>query len=217
MSSKVQRVLTDEKIVTVITTVTEEDRCVDYADLLAAVMVEPDNYPETPWEDCDGYEHTSRSYDYRDHDEMILSAGNVVRTGRSRCGTRVLEFDSAAEKDFDELYRYYRSHGASKGVANELVALSRKERMDQLVQWYENGWEYWYVCAEFNGYQASGCGGIDDYDYADTEVRSECADELAAQLEADGFIITGKPEPVNTYLENRKYHISRMIGLFNWR
>lgn len=214
MSGVAKRIVTADKIVTVQTIVTEEDRCIDYDDLLAAVRVEPDEWYETPWEHCDGYEHTKRRIGYYDHDGVFESV-NVARCGRY--DTYLLEFDHRAEKDFDDLYRYYRSNGASKGVAAEMVALSRRERMESLVNWYENGWEWWYVSAEYNGYEAMGCGGIDDYHYADTEVRAECADELADALEEDGFIIIGKPDRMSEYRKNRVANMNRKTRMFDWR
>jgi hypothetical protein len=209
-----KRVVTSDTIVTVETTVTEESRFVEYSDLLDAVKIEADNWGDAPWDNCSGFEHTASRLGYYDYAEQANGANNIARTGRD---TYVLEFDCSVEKEFDDLYRWYRLYGASKGVAAELVAHDRKARMELLVGWYENGWEYWYVCAEYNGYEADGCGGIDDYEYADTEYRTELANDLAAQLEADGFIVTGKPDPTDAYREGRRSNFTRKIHMFDWR
>jgi hypothetical protein len=213
-SDKMQRVITEDKIVTIETVVTEQDRNVDYQDLLDCVEVKPDEWGDAPWDNCDGFGHETRGISYWDHDDMIQGANNVARTRRK---TLVVEFDNASERCLDGDYRWYRSKGASKQVAAELVAQQRAFRMELLIGWLVNGWEYWVVCAEFNGYEACGCGGIDDYDYASGEVRAELADELAEQLEEDGFVITGKPVKGNSCLENRAHHMKQNVHIFDWK
>jgi hypothetical protein len=211
---QVARVVTEDKVVTVTTTVREESRWIDYADLLDCVEVKPDEWCDAPWDNCCGYGHETRPISYYDHDDMLDNAAHVARACRE---TLVVEFDNATEKGLDDEYRWYRSNGASKQVAAELVAQNRAARMEALIGWIQDGWEYWYVCAEYNGYEAAGCGGIDDYDYADTEYRRELADELAYELEKDGFVIIGKPDPAVATVANRKDELTRKINMFNRR
>lgn len=187
-----KREVTDDKVITTTTIVREEPRHIDYQDLLDCVEIEQDDWHGAPWENCDGYDHEIGPVDF-DHPDQTDSCAYV--SARNGWSGRIIKHGTSTEDDLDDLYEYYRSRGQSKQVAFEAVAESRRLRMEQLVNWYENGWTYYYVKAEYNGYESRGCGGIDDYDYADTEIRSEEADELADQLEADGFIVTGKPEP----------------------
>jgi len=91
-------------------------------------------------------------------------------------------------------------------VWRERVARVKRDAIDQLVKWYSDGWEWWLAVAEYQEYMHC-LGGIDDADYAE-EVALECAFEVAAEMESDGYIVTNKPEPKN--------HFDRHAG-FKWK
>jgi hypothetical protein len=91
-----------------------------------------------------------------------------------------------------------------------MVAQSMRNRIDQLVKWYENGWEWWFCACEFNGCSAS-VGGIDDYDYASGECSTEVAMEITRQLEKDGYEVIGKPEV------SRPKWTGYGVNMFSWK
>lgn len=214
----VERFSTENTIVTV--TTREEPRYIDYADIFAAVTIEPDEWAyeyEFPWEYCEGYSHDVRGANYYDHSDMLDNANHVGRWNRS---AHVVELDRDAEKSLESGYLWYRAEGASKQVAAELVAQRRQDTLEQLLDWLENGWDYWRVSGEYKGRATDSCGSIDCYDYAEDEVKSEVADELVAQLEADGFIITDKPVEADKAAlcrANRRASIAARVNMFNRR
>jgi hypothetical protein len=130
---------------------------------------------ETPWDMCEGYAHTV-----------------------TRCGGREL---IQLTKDDWGIYDYMRQRGASKQVARECVTKQRKRTLAQLVDWYENGWEWWGVKGNVNilgkVYEDS-LWAIDSYEYAE-ECREEIARNIAYQLKEDGFTVTGVPAYTKTF------------------
>lgn len=164
---------------------------VQFDDILAAVEVSPDDSMggETPWDWCDGYVHTVKMA------SLFDEGRDTVDQRRGYCYS-----DSFRERIVitaqwdDDLYRWYRDNGASKQVAREMVALSLRKRLAQLVKWYATDWEWWYCGGEYKGF-SDGVGGIDDYDYAHDELRRECAESIAHELEQAGYIVAGRPTP----------------------
>lgn len=209
------RTVTANKIVTVDTIVTVKDRIIDFNDILDCITIEPDDEYRTPWEDCDGYEHevhhvNARACKGRSNLANIYSKGAVL-----------VEFSDSVEKDFTVVREFYHRAGASRQVAAELVARNRRHRMATLIGWLENGWEYYGVTGDYEGYHSS-CWGIDDYDYADKFQRLECAYDIASQMEADGFIVENRPDRQNMpdyqrsqKIENFKYRLCHNAQMFN--
>jgi len=197
------------------TTVTTEVESVhvDFDDILAAVEVFPDitMNGETPWHWCDGYVHTveqvSRLDDGRDTADQ--RRGYCYSDGHRERIIITARWD-------DDLYRWYRDNGASKQVAREMVALSLRKRLDQLVQWYTHGWEWWCCNVDFKGF-TDGVGGVDDFDYAHDEVRRECAENIAYELERIGYIVTDKPTSDPAVVRQQKRdRFRRNRTLFSW-
>ena len=107
---------------------------VDFADILEAVEVSPDEFADPPWETCEGLDHK-----------------------RDRQGVIHLPWDTALET-------YYRDRGASKQVAKELTARSLAYRREYLAGIYAHGYEVWQVCGTYHGFDDSVCGVDDyDY------------------------------------------------------
>ncbi|MHA2135985.1 MAG: hypothetical protein ACW99J_19165 [Candidatus Thorarchaeota archaeon] len=182
-----ERFVTDNKIVVV--EITEHDRIVDYDDILNAVSVEEDDWTgETPWDNSDGYEHTTRSFGYHD-DEGIRESRGYARCDRNSV---LIEIDDATLEMWGN-YDYYHNAGCSKQVARELVAQTKREALDRLVEWYVNGWTWYYVSGEYAGYNDS-VGGVDCRDHAE-ELRYEIADEIASDMEVAGYIIENRHNP----------------------
>ena len=185
---------------------------IDFESILeAAEVVSDDHYGETPWDDCDGYAHTigpvssfNWSYDLQD-------ARGCCWCDRQRM---VIELTN----DDWGIYDYQRDRGATKQVAAEAVASERRRTLDRLVNWYENGWEWWGVRCEFTVLGEcfeDAVWGIDDRIYAENEVIPEMASEVAAQLEAAGFTVTNKPGP-KPNRKDKKALACRNLNLQNW-
>lgn len=195
------RVLTADKIIEVSTVV--KDRAVYFNDILDSVKVEYDNFYEAPWEHGDGWEHEFVGCGYYDHPNASQGWNYVNRPVRDGgCGYIVLD-DDWCEKN---LYSGY--SGCSKQVRAESIAASKRKMMGQLVNWYENGWEWYCVYSEYDGYTTA-IGGVDSYEYAE-ELREEIALEIAAQMESDGYIVEdkpklGQPSKVDQYRDNKGY------------
>lgn len=174
------------------TTVTTEAESVfvSWDEIWESIEVVPDDdMTETPWDNCDGFDHEVT--DIRDIDENreSLQKRRGFTWSRERRNSVVISM----ERDKSG-YNFYRQQGASRQVASEMVALARRKRIEQVCRWYSQGWEWWGVRGELKGCVAS-VWGIDDYDYANTEMCEEIAVELAGQLEDAGYVVTDKPEP----------------------
>lgn len=178
---------------------------IDFDDILAAVKVEPDECTsEAPWENCDGYEHVVRPIR---SDVEGESEAAFYHDGR-----RVIVI---VESDHG-IYDYLRANGASRQTAREAVARDRQRTIEQLIRWYQSGWEWWYVACEYLD-ASDGVGGVDDYDYASGSCAEECALKVAAELEDHGFTVTGKPDRRAGYLENRREVYRHRLALGTWR
>lgn len=188
----------------------EKSAVVQYAEIVKRCKVEPDDDARAPWNDLDGWEHHLLTQDafetkvyetthvnhkwsdedycrerYRKMREDFKVGCGYFATDRGDRKWIVLDYDVSANFD------YMRSRGASKQVARELAAAERRRSIQQLVKWYENGYESWYVSGSYRGRESS--VGWDDEDTAATEGIRHVADEIASELERDGYIISGEP------------------------
>jgi hypothetical protein len=168
------------------------DAIIDFGDILKATEVVNDPYTnETPWDNCDGFEHTATPrHRYNDAADTRSMRGCIYCDGRRETVVITLP-----EKDPYGIYNYQRSHGASRQVAREAEAASRRITLDLLVNWYGNGWEWYGVVCEYEilgeTYEAS-IWGVDDHKYADT-MREEIAGEVACQLRKAGYTVDNMP------------------------
>ena len=186
-------------------TVTTRPAVIDFADILEAVTVEPDEFTgEAPWEHCDGYDHELRPIRTSEEGD---SEASFHHDGRRQIV--IVDTDHG-------IYDYLRANGASKQVAREAVARDRQRTIEQLINWYQNGWEWFYVNCEYLD-ASDGVGGVDDYDYASGDCAEECALNVAAELEDQGYTVTGKPDRRAGYLESRRYHLRQNLLLGTWR
>lgn len=170
---------------------------IEWETILDSVTVEPDDCHDAPWDNCEGYEHRLVPVDGPDEDSYKAFRHNGQWVAVD------LEYDT-------ELFNWYRERGAGKQVAEQLTRRSMWKRIERLIDWHKNGWEWWCVRGEMHGCYAS-VGGIDDYDYA-KEVVVEIAHELAYKLEGLGYSIKGKPEPVKLSWQVWQ----SQVNLFNW-
>jgi len=161
---------------------------IDYADILEQTQVIPDDLTEAPWENCCGFEHEVE----RPTDFTRNSCGCVWCDANRE---RVL-ITLPDDEDWG-IYEYHRNRGATKQVAAEAIAAQRQRTLAQLVDWYENGWQWYGVKCDFfvlgEEYHAS-VWGIDDEEYAEKYAREEIASEVAHQLEEAGYTVANKPK-----------------------
>jgi hypothetical protein len=184
-----ERFVTENSITTVTTVI--EEREVSYDDVLESVSIENDDWSgEAPWESCDGWEHEARQLGYYDHEGLEDGRG-YARTHRHSPNV-LIEID---EDDIVNEWGCNGYPGASKQVRAELIAQVKRNALDQLVKWYEDGWEYYSVCGGFNGCTDS-LGGIDCVEDAE-EMRRDVCNEICKQLESEGYIIIDRPAPNN--------------------
>lgn len=187
-----------------IITVELESAIVEWQEILDVIKVEPDDWDcESPWENCDGYDHFVE--DAIGPDEDSFTAFQSMHTGRMQM--IVMEYDQGT-------HDWYRAKGASKGVARQLTLQSMRKRIDQLVGWYCDGWEWWGVSGEIHGCCVS-VWGVDSYDYAVNDVKTEIADELAHELTAKGYEVTGEPDAKKPDSNERRERFHRNINFFN--
>lgn len=183
-------------------TITVKDAVIDFQDILDACEIQDDDTSEAPWENCDGWEHTAVSVDRLDgakRDNAEFMQGYVYH--ESDREYKLIELEPGEDWG---TYDHLRAQGASKQTAREASAATRRKAIEQLVEWYRNGWSYYGVTCEFEGAEAS-VWGVDDHDYADTDVRQEIASEVAGQLEGEGYTIINYPaKPV--LLKTRAAH-----------
>ena len=188
---------------------------IDYADLLNATKVVADEYESmTPWEQCDGFEHTvtpARNFhDDADTDEM---QGNVYWQG-----SRVV-IQLPKGEDYG-VYEYQRDCGASRQVAAEAVAAEHRRTLARLVKWYDEGWQWYGVRCKLvilGNEFADSVWGIDDPNYAEEEVREEIANAVMRQLETAGYTVTGRPEAYRGLTRiDKRAGLVRKLATQNW-
>jgi len=187
-----------------------------FDDLLTTTEVVYDEHESmTPWEQCDGFEHTATpERRFREEANAHEMQGSVYCDGhRER-----LVIALPQEEDYG-IYQYMRERGASRQVAREAVAAERRRTLAQLVKWYDSGWEWYGVHCRFEAlgdeYQDS-LWGIDDAEYAET-LKEEIALNVAAQLEEAGYTVTGKPEHRQTYTRaDKQARLRRNLAAQSW-
>jgi len=185
---------------------------IDFDDILEKCEVIPDEYADAPWDNCDGFDYELRPLGYYDHDGVRESRA-CVWSDRSR---KLIEL--SPKDDFD--YAYHRKNGATRQVAAELAACRKRDILDTIRKWHEDGWEHWGVRCEFEvcgqSFEAS-CWGIDDSDYAETEVKRDIAGEVAAELRKAGFDVINEPDSQYDYKAGRIQAIRWGLNQQNWR
>lgn len=181
------KTLTEHEIITT----TARSRYVDWNDIEARVEYDDDN-SETPWYSCDGWEHEFvgiRRFDERARDGHAY-VNRAARDGG--CGFIVVDDAQVIAWGCKSPYT-----GASRQACFEYRAQVKRRAVEQLVQWYENGWEWFRAVAEWEG-RFDALHGIDCEKYA-AECAEECRWILANELECEGFIIRNRPAPKPPY------------------
>jgi hypothetical protein len=165
---------------------------VDFNDILEAVQVEiDDDWGTQPWDDCDGYEHViadADEYQYAKDSSGTARGIYRMRNSHYQANGLLLLTDTAQEG----LYRYHRLNGASKQVAREMVAVTCRQTLDLLVEWYSEGWQWYYVTCEFDGYEDN-CSGFLNEEDAKEHGSNDCARNVAYLMGQAGHIIVNRP------------------------
>lgn len=208
------------QLITTTVTITVEPLFVDYREILKNVSIEEDDDSRTPWSNCDGWEHEATPVDkYREQHEHIPSGTVGHVRGHCWCNSDrdhiVIEITEHTLDGWCGKQAAY--YGASKQVHAERRAQIRRDALDQLVSWYRDGWQWWYVKGEFRG-EFESLSGIDDYEYAEKEVRYEIADEIADKLEKRGYVITYKRRQRDCFAYKRERfrdRVGRNLGFEN--
>ena len=184
------RFFVGDRVITVETSVKDEPRIVDWDDIEGSL--EGDDWSgETPWEHCDGWEHEFEGTGYWDHADAADSYTYVNRRVRDGgCGYIVI----------DDSQLYDGPSGCSKQVRFEAIAQSRRKATEQLVKWYCDGWHVYCAVAKYGDYTDS-LGGIYDDAYGEyaSEYVDECRNNVADQLEDDGYTVENRPDPPKPY------------------
>jgi hypothetical protein len=177
-----------EKMIVKSTSIAEYPATVDFDDILASCRIHDDNDSDAPWQNRDGYDHqTLTSEEVEFAENLHEMRGHLRYNGR---------FDLVVLNDPPGWYEfgYFHERGCSRQTAREMVAQSKRERLDQLVEWYDRGWESYGVTCDFRGYSSGGLWGIDDHEYAHDTIRIEEAEVVAALMETYGYTISNRPE-----------------------
>lgn len=188
---------------------------VEFDDILAKTQVVYDECScGTPWDMCDGFEHTVVSPSRINGDAENMRGYCYCDANRERVVIQLPEGEDYG------LYKWHRERGASKQVAREAVAAERRRTLDLLVKWYSDGWQYWGVKCDF---QVLGeefhdsIWGIDDPDYAENEVKPDVAHTVAAELEKAGFTVNGCPVRVYPSRADKQARLRYNPQLQNWK
>jgi len=187
-----------------------------WSEIIAACKVELDEFdPRVPWDDCDGWAHefvTDTTY-WPDFDKTQMRA--YVRGG---CHTDAGVIRVDVKEAYLTGWEHYHDRGASKQVSRELAAQQLRTCIDQLKEWYYDGWCWYGVVGELDEYEAS-VWGCDNEEYARSVVVPEIAGEIAHQMAHDGWLIEG--EPASSGLkhgwsrETWRKHYKDQLNLFN--
>lgn len=196
---------------------------IDFNWLLRHTVTEPDDDVGMPWDDQDGWEHKLIDFDsFRGSlDDLRKTRGYLNPHKHGYTCVRVTDESFCGDSRQARIDRL-RNKGASKQVAREAVAAQDRRYIDQIVEWYTDG--YQCVCVSLDVIAAGQCyyaccGGFELE--ARDDAKEEIAGEVASQLESDGFIVVGSPfqKAATTYAEiQRKYAVERCrrnINMFN--
>lgn len=201
-----QTVLTEEHVITVETIVSVADRRVSWDDI--ETSIEYDDRCEAPWDECDGFEHEFERETYHDDERRRDSHAYVNRSPRDG-GSGWIVIDDATVID---KWGCVGPAGCSRQVRAESIARAKRQTIEQLVKWYENGWQWYGARAQFGEYEDS-VWGIDSEEYAVEVAETEMRWEVAAQLEENGFIVADKPAPrIYNPVDVMRNRIRRNLG-----
>lgn len=181
-----------DKVVTTI----EESAVIQFDDILAGCTVESEDEYETPWDNCDGWDHHLEDCP----GDMDSSSCNAVIRHNRDYRHKLIVMDYPVDDCCGRMY------GASKQVKAELRACAKRRFIAQLKKWYEDGWEWYFAQCEFTTDDGTEyhntCGMIDDYDYAMECATTEVIRKVIYDLEKDGYVVENQPNWKANYVVN---------------
>ena len=184
----IERLTTETELIEIETRIRRKPRYVAWDEIETEVVPDYDTC-EAPWDSCDGWEHRVEWLPYGPEYDWSESQGYGY-SDSNRQYFRVT-IDDATVRDVWGCKGY---PGASRQVVAESIARAKAQAIAQIVRWYRDGWE-WYGAKARYGDCESSVWGIDCPDYAQQTAETDLRWEVAAELEAAGHIVTGKPEP----------------------
>lgn len=185
---------------------------VNYADIFEQCEIREDNEYRTPWDECDGYSHEFvHICDLRpeEQEDVRKRRGFVYGSHSSEQGMIVLDEEHCYISKLED----YQKQGASKQAAAQLMAQERRDTIDRITRWYDEGWQWWGVECSFyvaNKQYHDALWGIDDLDYADQVVIPEIVAQVVHVIEQDGWEVSGKPA-------QPKQKLIRYLSLAEWK
>ena len=158
--------------------------CVNFRDIQESTTFGVDEgCAARPWDWASGYEH--REIEIGLHHAALQGSKKPRGFYNSQQGDRgFLILEDVVGQD---RYSYHRSRGAAKQVARELAVDQCRRALNQLVEWYSDGWWWYEAACKFEDYEdrLGGFLDTDDEQYA----RGEVACTVARMMQADGYTI----------------------------
>jgi len=194
----------------------EDAQPIDFADIFNASVVEPDTDCEAPWENCDGWEHEFIPQHKLPDNLSTYDAKKAA--GWTGDGLIVVDPNVVKKQWMGE---YSPFSGEHRQVYEEHIAEVRRKAVAQLVKWYKDGYDYWWVYCQFKD-ETAWMGMIqDDRDGEHLkECRVEMAEEVAYQLEKRGFTVInwpGHPSQREARINQERADIARHMGFEDYK
>lgn len=208
------------------------DARISVAQILRNCATIPDEHPECPWENLDGYEHTLKDVTDNVGFEQNPAVGNSEFWRKARSWWRPRHFvgnrDHTAYGVFchvernTDLYQWLRARGAAKQVAEEMVAIDCHRTLRQLRSWYVEGYApYGGKCElvlDGETYEDS-CWGFWTEEEAQEFVDTELLRMIAWKLQQAGYVVHDLPvlDLDQRKLEHAKRRYHHNVHSFDWQ
>lgn len=202
---------------------------IDYKTVRNAVQIVPDTDAESPFDSDTYLSHAKRRY--FDEAEKDSRAYYNPNRGDAFIIEPMLQ---------NEAFERARKNGASKQVALEYEASTRRARIEAIKEAFE-GIEYFGVYIEVNngGDGLKWMVGVEDntdpfspwfgapdisesrFGFTEETAKSEGVDDIAMQavsvLEKEGWTVPGKLDQREEYRKNRRWHLQENVRNYTWR
>lgn len=206
----------------IITTSHRQKAEINFEDVCNNVaVVFDDTTREPPWDDGTIWRHRQQ---LPLHEEEYKSV-RFVKTQDGTPDFLITLIDSEDSNSREARFARFRNDGASKQVAAEMVAQQDRLCIEQLKDWYINGFDSWYVITKFPApfeVVNDSVFGIDDEDYANS-IRSGFIETFCLYAKNYGWKIIGGPTEAEQLAKQKKARLESArarfrtnLNLFNW-